>query len=137
VLTARAACPTPTTAQVREVPLSACADYARCLPFPPELHKRMKSLCRLGACCRPEALTNALWGDWAISPKEKRVVRIKRKGGEVSKAKPLFVQLVLETVYKVRSMHIGKQEWRSVCAQSCACVYVCMCACVCVCVRAV
>jgi len=61
------------------------------------------------------------------------VVRIKRKGGEVSKAKPLFVQLVLETVYKVRSMHIGKQEWRSVCAQSCACVYVCMCACVCVC----
>eukprot|EP00983_Pelagomonas_calceolata_P039161 1137061-Pelagomonas_calceolata.AAC.8 len=50
---------------------------------------------------RPESLTNALWGDWTISPKEKRVVRIKSKGAGSSKAKPLFVQLVLETVYKV------------------------------------
>lgn len=57
-------------------------------------------LCTL--LCRPESLTNALWGNWAISPKDKRVVRIKRSGpGSNAKAKPLFVQLVLEAIWKV------------------------------------
>lgn len=51
---------------------------------------------------RPDQLTGALWGDWALSPKDKRVVRIKRRGGGAdAKAKPLFVQLVLEAVWKV------------------------------------
>ncbi|KAF5828041.1 hypothetical protein DUNSADRAFT_18295 [Dunaliella salina] len=60
---------------------------------------------------RPESLTNALWGDWTISPKEKRVVRIKSKGAGSSKAKPLFVQLVLETVYKAYSAcEVGEDQ---------------------------
>lgn len=71
------------------------------LPVPPTL-TRAEQLTNLPHPHRAEQLTKALWGDWAISPKDKRVVRIKRKGaGSDSKAKPLFVQLVLEAVWKV------------------------------------
>jgi hypothetical protein len=49
--------------------------------------------------CRREALVNALWGDYSFSPKDKRVVKIKRS--ESSRAKPMFVQFVLEPIWKV------------------------------------
>ncbi|KAJ9529927.1 hypothetical protein QJQ45_023207, partial [Haematococcus lacustris] len=58
---------------------------------------------------RTEALTRALWGDFAFSAKDKRVVRL-RRGGADSKAKPMFVQFILEAVWKVR------RAARTVCA---------------------
>jgi hypothetical protein len=53
--------------------------------------------------CRPEALRRCLWGDWAFSAKEKRVVRIKRRGAAgTGGAKPMFVQFALEPIWKAR-----------------------------------
>jgi hypothetical protein len=49
---------------------------------------------------RPAALTRALWGDYTYSAKDKRVVRI--KPSEASRIKPMFVQMILEPVWKVR-----------------------------------
>ncbi|KAG2439846.1 hypothetical protein HYH02_010478 [Chlamydomonas schloesseri] len=48
--------------------------------------------------CKPEALVRGLWGDWAFSPKDKRVVRANRRGG--AKLKPMFVQFALEPIWK-------------------------------------
>ncbi|GFH18734.1 Tr-type G domain-containing protein, partial [Haematococcus lacustris] len=56
---------------------------------------------KMGA--RTEALTRALWGDFAFSAKDKRVVRL-RRGGADSKAKPMFVQFILEAVWKAYSV---------------------------------
>lgn len=43
-----------------------------------------------------------LWGDYTFSPKDKRVVKLKRSGSD-SKAKPMFVQFILDAIWKVRS----------------------------------
>ena len=40
--------------------------------------------------------SQALWGDYAYQPKTKRIVRIKGR----TDAKPLFVQLALEPLWK-------------------------------------
>ncbi|KAG2443951.1 hypothetical protein HXX76_002290 [Chlamydomonas incerta] len=48
--------------------------------------------------CKPEALVRGLWGDWAFSPKDKRVVRANKRGG--AKLKPMFVQFALEPIWK-------------------------------------
>jgi hypothetical protein len=49
--------------------------------------------------CKAEALRRALWGDFAYQPKTKRIVRI--KSADAGRAKPLFVQLALEPLWKV------------------------------------
>ncbi|GFR43096.1 hypothetical protein Agub_g3927, partial [Astrephomene gubernaculifera] len=57
--------------------------------------------------CKPEALVRGLWGDWAYSPKDKRVVRSSRRGGGGSggsKLKPMFVQFALEPIWKAYSV---------------------------------
>ncbi|GLC55413.1 hypothetical protein PLESTB_000984700 [Pleodorina starrii] len=55
--------------------------------------------------CKPEALVRGLWGDWAFSPKDKRVVRSARKGGGGGgKLKPMFVQFALEPIWKAYSV---------------------------------
>ncbi len=55
---------------------------------------------KLGA--KPEALVRALWGEYSFQPKEKRVVRIRRQGE--GKLKPMFVQFVLEPLWKAYSV---------------------------------
>lgn len=50
--------------------------------------------------CKAAALERALWGDYAYQPKTKRIVRIKQD--QYGRAKPLFVQLALEPLWKVR-----------------------------------
>jgi hypothetical protein len=47
---------------------------------------------------RPAALRRALWGDYAFSAKDKRVVAL--KGGD-GRAKCMFVQFILEPLWKV------------------------------------
>ncbi|EFJ51620.1 hypothetical protein VOLCADRAFT_56931, partial [Volvox carteri f. nagariensis] len=56
--------------------------------------------------CKTEALVRGLWGDWAFSPKDKRVVRTSRKGGGAGggKLKPMFVQFALEPIWKAYSV---------------------------------
>lgn len=49
--------------------------------------------------CKAAALQRALWGDYAYQPKTKRIVRI--KSDQAGRAKPLFVQLALEPIWKV------------------------------------
>lgn len=51
--------------------------------------------------CRPEALVKALWGDFAYSAKDKRVVKARARGG-APKPKTMFVQFILEPLWKVR-----------------------------------
>jgi len=53
--------------------------------------------------CKPEALTRVLWGDYTFSPKDKRVVRLRRRGGDAKGAKPMFVQFVLEAIWRAYS----------------------------------
>lgn len=48
--------------------------------------------------CNASALRRALWGDYAYSPKSKRIVKI--KGDAIGRTKPLFVQLALEPIWK-------------------------------------
>ncbi|PRW32859.1 ribosomal S5 Elongation factor G III V family [Chlorella sorokiniana] len=48
--------------------------------------------------CKAAALQRALWGDFAYQPKTKRIVRI--KSDQQGRAKPLFVQLALEPIWK-------------------------------------
>ncbi|PNW73585.1 hypothetical protein CHLRE_13g564950v5 [Chlamydomonas reinhardtii] len=50
--------------------------------------------------CKPEALVRGLWGDWAFSPKDKRVVRANKRGGGSKALKPMFVQFALEPIWK-------------------------------------
>ena len=52
--------------------------------------------------CKASALQRALWGDYAYQPKSKRIVRI--RGEQQGRAKPLFVQLALEPIWKVRGL---------------------------------
>ncbi|GIL67389.1 hypothetical protein Vafri_20793, partial [Volvox africanus] len=55
--------------------------------------------------CKSEALVRGLWGDWAFSPKDKRVVRASRRGGTGGgKLKPMFVQFALEPIWKAYSV---------------------------------
>lgn len=42
-----------------------------------------------------------MWGDYGFSAKDKRVVQLKRKDGSEAKAKPMFVQFILEPLWKV------------------------------------
>lgn len=63
---------------------------------------------QMGSTCTHEryvrtyqALERALWGDFTLQPKTKRLVRI--KAADVGKLKPLFAQLVLEPIWKVCS----------------------------------
>lgn len=49
--------------------------------------------------CKAAALQRTLWGDFAYQPKTKRIVRI--RGELAGRAKPLFVQLALEPIWKV------------------------------------
>ena len=49
--------------------------------------------------CKAAALQRALWGEFAYQPKTKRIVRI--KADQQGRAKPLFVQLALEPIWKV------------------------------------
>ncbi|PNH11683.1 Elongation factor Tu GTP-binding domain-containing protein 1, partial [Tetrabaena socialis] len=59
--------------------------------------------------CKPEALVRAMWGDWAFSPKDKRVVpSARRGGGGGSKLKPMFVQFALEPIWKVTVLDSGE-----------------------------
>lgn len=48
--------------------------------------------------CKAAALQRALWGDFAYQPKTKRIVRI--RGELAGRARPLFVQLALEPIWK-------------------------------------
>lgn len=59
---------------------------------------------KLGA--KPEALCTALWGPYAFSPKDKRVVKL--KGRDSGKAKPMFVQFALEPIWKAYSVCEGE-----------------------------
>jgi ribosome assembly protein 1 len=52
---------------------------------------------KLGA--KPAALANALWGDWAYLPKEKRVVRARSRGGQGAR-RTMFVAFALDPVWK-------------------------------------
>ncbi|KAG2498450.1 hypothetical protein HYH03_003706 [Edaphochlamys debaryana] len=54
--------------------------------------------------CKPEGLVKALWGDWAFSPKDKRVVRASKRAGGGGKLKPMFVQFALEPLWKAYSV---------------------------------
>ena len=49
--------------------------------------------------CKAAALQKAMWGEYAYQAKTKRIVRI--KGDQQGRAKPLFVQLALEPIWKV------------------------------------
>ncbi|KAL4448964.1 hypothetical protein ABPG77_007681 [Micractinium sp. CCAP 211/92] len=51
--------------------------------------------------CKAAALQRTLWGDFAYQPKTKRIVRI--RGELAGRAKPLFVQLALEPIWKAYS----------------------------------
>lgn len=55
--------------------------------------------------CKASALNRALWGDYAYQPKTKRIVRI--KSDQYGRAKPLFVQLALEPLWKVSLFRTG------------------------------
>ena len=48
--------------------------------------------------CSAKALKKGLWGDWYYHPKSKGIIRKKASGG---KLKPLFVQLVLDPIWKL------------------------------------
>ena len=48
--------------------------------------------------CSAKALKKGLWGDWYYHPKSKRIIGKKASGG---KLKPLFVQLVLDPIWKL------------------------------------
>ncbi|KAK9824164.1 hypothetical protein WJX72_008216 [[Myrmecia] bisecta] len=48
--------------------------------------------------CQASGLAKALWGDYRFDPKTKRILRI--KADQLHKAKPLFVQLALEPLWK-------------------------------------
>ena len=48
--------------------------------------------------CSSKALQKGLWGDWFYHPKSKKIVGKKTAGG---KLKPLFVQLVLDPIWKM------------------------------------
>jgi len=57
---------------------------------------------KLGA--KPAALARALWGDYAFSPKEKRVVRLKRGAArDGSGQRTMFEQFALEPLWKAYS----------------------------------
>ena len=58
--------------------------------------------------CRAAALQRALWGDYAYQPKTRRIVRI--RGDAAGRAKPLFVQLALEPIWKVGGAAGGGAE---------------------------
>ena len=51
---------------------------------------------KLGCSCT--ALRRGLWGDWFFSPKTRKIVGKKAAGG---KLKPLFVQCVLDPIWKL------------------------------------
>ncbi|KIY98160.1 hypothetical protein MNEG_9798, partial [Monoraphidium neglectum] len=54
---------------------------------------------KLGA--KPAALAQAMWGDYAFLPKEKRVVKLKRQGGSGGGGqKTMFEQFALEPLWK-------------------------------------
>lgn len=48
--------------------------------------------------CSSKALRKGLWGDWYYHPKSKRIVGKKTAGG---KLKPLFVQCILDPIWKL------------------------------------
>ena len=48
--------------------------------------------------CSSKTLQRGLWGDWFYHPKSKKIVGKKTAGG---KLKPLFVQLVLDPIWKI------------------------------------
>ena len=50
-------------------------------------------------------LRRALWGDWFLDPKTKRVVGRKKLAGRA--LKPLFVQFVLENIWRVYETLLG------------------------------
>jgi len=50
-------------------------------------------------------LRRVLWGDWFLDPKTKRVVGRNKLGGR--NLKPLFVQFVLENIWKVYETVLG------------------------------
>ena len=50
-------------------------------------------------------LRRALWGDWFLDPKTKRVVGRKKLGGRA--LKPMFVQFVLENIWRVYETLLG------------------------------
>ena len=50
-------------------------------------------------------LRRVLWGDWYLDPKTKRVVGRKKLGGRP--LKPMFVQFVLENIWKVYDTVLG------------------------------
>ena len=51
--------------------------------------------------CKAATLQRALWGEYAYQPKSKRIVRI--RGEQQGRLRPLFVQLALEPLWKVRA----------------------------------
>ena len=52
-------------------------------------------------------LRRVLWGDWFLDPKTKRVVGRKKLGGR--NLKPLFVQFVLENIWRVYNTVLDEQ----------------------------
>lgn len=60
---------------------------------------------KLGA--KPGALAGALWGDWAYAPKERRVVRVKRRPGR-GQPRTMFVQFALEPLWRAYSVCEGE-----------------------------
>ncbi|BEJ14863.1 hypothetical protein CspHIS471_0406300 [Cutaneotrichosporon sp. HIS471] len=54
-------------------------------------------------------LRRALWGDWFLDPKTKRVVG--RKGLNGRPLKPLFVQFVLENIWKVYNVVLEEHQY--------------------------
>ena len=62
--------------------------------------------------CKAEALQRALWGDYTYQPKTQRIVRIRAE--QQGRARPLFVQLALEPIWKVGAApHGGAREGRA------------------------
>jgi ribosome assembly protein 1 len=52
-------------------------------------------------------LRSVLWGDWFLDPKSKRVIGRKKAGGR--NLKPMFVQFVLENIWRVYETVLEEQ----------------------------
>ena len=76
----------------RHVVLSGASQHRKCcMPTARPLRCLPRHISQMRQLC-----TQALWGDYAYQPKTKRIVRMKGKAD----AKPLFVQLALEPLWK-------------------------------------
>lgn len=58
--------------------------------------------------CSATALRKALWGDYALQPKTKRIVRISSRNPNTAHLKPLFVQLILQPLWKAYTSCINE-----------------------------